>query len=106
MLARNALRFLRAGAIAPAPLWEAVRELGDAVWELAAAYDDERRVEQVAHAGAREAAATASELAEDARDLRLAELVVQVRSVAVDLVRAAERVSGMEDAPRTDELLT
>jgi hypothetical protein len=26
--------------------------------------------------------------------------------VAVDLVRAAERVSGVEDAPRTDELLS
>lgn len=105
VLARNALRFLRSGAIAPAPLWEAVRELGDAVWELAAAYDDERRVEQV-RTLALAAAARASELAEDARDLRLAELVAQVRSVAVDLVRAAERVSGMEDAPRTEELLT
>jgi uncharacterized membrane protein YgaE (UPF0421/DUF939 family) len=105
VLARNALRFLRAGAIAPEPLHEAVAELADATWELAAAYDDERRVEQVRRL-ALAAATKASSLAEDARDLRLAEVVAPVRSVAVDLVRAAERVSGVEDAPRTDELLT
>jgi uncharacterized membrane protein YgaE (UPF0421/DUF939 family) len=105
VLARNALRFLRAGAIAPEPLHEAVAALADATWELAAAYDDERRVEQVRQL-ALGAATKASGLAEDARDLRLAEVVAPVRSVAVDLVRAAERVSGVEDAPRTDELLT
>ena len=79
--------------------------LADAVWELAASYDDDRRVEQVRKL-ALGAATTASSLAEDARDLRLAEVVAPVRSIAVDLVRAAERVSGVEDAPRTDELLT
>jgi hypothetical protein len=105
VLARNALRFLRAGAIAPPQLYAAVRALADAVWELAASYDDERRVEPVRRL-ALEAATTASSLAEDARDLRLAELVVQVRSVAVDLIRAADRVSGNEETPRTDELLT
>ena len=104
VLARNALRFLRAGAIAPPPLHESVAALADAVWELAASYDDERRVEPV-RSLALEAATKASTLAEDARDLRLAELVVQVRSVGVDLVRAAESVSGVEQAPRTDELL-
>ena len=88
-----------------APLHEAVAALADATWELAAAYDDERRVEQVRQL-ALGAATTASGLAEDARDIRLAEVVAPVRSVAVDLVRAAERVSGVEDAPRTDELLT
>ncbi len=105
VLARNALRFLRSGAVAPPPLFEAVRALGDAVWELAGAYDDDRRVGQV-RTHALGAATQASGLAEDARDLRLAELVVQVRSVAVDLVRAADQVSGVEETPRTDELLT
>ena len=105
VLARNALRFLRAGAIAPEPLHQAVAELADATWELAAAYDDERRVEQVRRL-ALAAATKASGLAEDARDLRLSEVVAPLRSVAVDLVRAAEGVSGVEDAPRTDELLT
>lgn len=105
VLARNVSRFLRAGAVAPPALHEAVSELADATWELAASYDDERRIEQV-RALALGAATKASTVAEDARDLRLAELVAPVRSVAVDLVRAADRVSGAEDAPRTDELLT
>ena len=105
VLARNAVRFLRAGSVAPEALHEAVSQLADAVWELAASYDDDRRVERV-RALALEAATRASGLAEDARDLRLSEVVAPVRSVAVDLVRAAERVSGVDEAPRTDELLT
>jgi uncharacterized membrane protein YccC len=91
VLTRNALRFLRAGAVAPPPLFEAVRSLADSVWELAASYDDERRVERV-RSLAVEATTRVSTLAEDARDLRLADVVAPVRSVAVDLVRAAERV--------------
>ena len=105
VLARNALRFLRAGAIAPEPLHGSVRSLADAGGEQAASYDDERRVERVREL-ALGAATQASSLAEDVRDLRLADVVAPVRSVAVDLVRAAERVSGVEEAPRTDELLT
>jgi uncharacterized membrane protein YgaE (UPF0421/DUF939 family) len=107
VLARNTLRFLRAGALAPAALQEAVGALSEAVWELAASYDDERRVERV-RTIALGAAAQASGLAEDARDLRLAELVVQVRSVAVDIVRAAEQAAGADAGPErpTDELLT
>jgi uncharacterized membrane protein YccC len=107
VLARNTLRFLRAGAVAPAALYEAVGALGEAVWELAAGYDDERRYEHV-RSIALGAAAKASALADDARDLRLAELVVQVRSVAVDLVRAAEQAAGADTLPErpTDELLT
>jgi hypothetical protein len=105
VLIRNALRFLRAGAIAPPALPEAVAALADAVWELAAAYDDDRRVGRVREL-ALGAAGQASGLAEEARDLRLAEVVAPVRSIAVDLVRAAEGVSGAEEAPRTDELLT
>ena len=105
VLTRNALRLLRAGSIAPPPLYESIRSLGDAVWELAAGYDDDRRIEPV-RALALEAATKASALAEDARDLRLADVVAPVRSVAVDLVRAAERVSGVDEVPRTDELLS
>src|SRR5688500_9167941 len=105
VLTRSALRLLRAGAIAPPPLWEAARALGDAVWELAAAYDDERRVEAVRRL-ALEAAGRSSAAADDARDMRVAELVVQLRSISVDLVRAADALAGAEDTPRTDELLT
>ena len=65
-----------------------MRALADAVWELAASYDDDRRVEQVRELALGRRRDAPPSLAEDARDLRLAEVVAQVRSVAVDLVRA------------------
>jgi hypothetical protein len=107
VLARTAVRFLRSDVPAPEPLAAAIGGLAEAVWELAAYYDDERRdaaVRRIAVA----AAAEVGPLAEDARDLRLAELVVQVRSVAVDLVRAVDLAGGAEPPPErpTDELLT
>ena len=88
VLARNALRFLRSGAVAPAAADRGgprARRRG-----LGA----RRRLRRRPARRARSARSRwtrprqASGLAEDARDLRLAELVVQVRSVAVDLVRA------------------
>jgi hypothetical protein len=84
-----------------------VAELADAVWDLAASFDDDRRAGEVRRL-ALGAAARVTEEAGDARDLRLAELVVQVRSVAVDLVRAAEQTGGDGVPPPerpTDELL-
>jgi uncharacterized membrane protein YgaE (UPF0421/DUF939 family) len=107
VLARTSVRFLRADVPAPEPLADAVRGLADAVWELAAYYDDERRADSVRKL-ALEAAAKVAPLAGDARDLRLAELVVQVRSVAVDLVRTVDLAGGAEPPPErpTDELLT
>jgi uncharacterized membrane protein YgaE (UPF0421/DUF939 family) len=107
VLARTAVRFLRAGNRAPEELAHAIGGLADAVWELAAFYDDDRREASVRRI-ALEAAGNAAPLAEDARDLRLAELVVQVRSISVDLVRAVELAGGAEPPPErpTDELLT
>lgn len=82
--------------------------LADAVWELAAGYDDPRRASEVRRV-ALDAAGRVTAVAEEARDLRLAEIVVQVRSVAVDLVRAAD-LAALETEPEperpTDELLT
>jgi uncharacterized membrane protein YgaE (UPF0421/DUF939 family) len=107
VLARTAVRFLRADAEAPEPLAVAIGGLADAVWELAAYYDDERRDAAVRRI-ALDAANQVGALTEDARDLRLAELVVQVRSVAVDIVRAVDLAGGAEPPPErpTDELLT
>jgi uncharacterized membrane protein YgaE (UPF0421/DUF939 family) len=107
VLARTAVRYLRAGAPAPEEVTRAIGRLAEAVWELAASYDDDRREESVRRT-ALDAAAQIGHLAEDARDLRLAELVVQVRSVAVDLVRAVELAGGGAVPPEapTDELLT
>ena len=107
VLARTALRYLRAGSPAPEELSRAIARLADAVWEFAAYYDDDRREDEVRRI-ALDAAAHVGPLAEDPRDLRLAEMVVQVRSMAVDLVRAVDLASGIAPPPErpTDELLT
>ena len=78
------------------------------MWELAGSYDDEGREREVRRM-ALGAAGSVADLAAEGRDLRLAEVVMQVRSVAVDLVRAADLAAGAADAPPerpTDELLT
>jgi hypothetical protein len=107
VLARNAVRYLRGGPPAPAELCQAVAGLAEAVWELAASYDDERHDDNVQRV-TREAAARVTALAEERSDLRLQEVVVQVRSVAVDLLRAADLAAGEDPGPEspTDELLT
>jgi uncharacterized membrane protein YgaE (UPF0421/DUF939 family) len=103
VLARAALRYARAGEPAPPELSEAVRDLGAAVWELAAAYDDPRRTDEVMRLG-RMAAARAAAVAERAGAPAIVEIAGHVRSTAVDLVRAAELVA--RDAPAPEELAT
>jgi uncharacterized membrane protein YgaE (UPF0421/DUF939 family) len=107
VLARHAVRLVRGGDV-PAGVPGAVEELGEAIWELAAAYDDPRHARQ-ARRLAVSAAAAATEVHGATPELTLTELVGQVRSTAVDVVRAAELVS---DAPEpaaaempTEELL-
>src|SRR3954469_13078708 len=87
VLARNALRFVRAGRPSP-ELAAAVRDLAAAVWELAAAYDEPARSDAARSAG-RRAAARAAAVTERAGDPAVVEVAGQVRSTAVDLVRAA-----------------
>jgi hypothetical protein len=105
VLARHALRPLREGGEVPAELHGAVLDLSHAVWELAASYD------APAHAkGARDLARRAATRVAELPDTR-ADLVLiggQVRSVAVDLVRAADLVAGVGepvDERPTEELL-
>lgn len=91
VLARHAHRALRAGqTFDPTP----VAQLAEAVWQLAAAYDDPERAHD-ARVLASRAAATAS----------LDALGESVRSTAVDLMRAAELVAGEPDELPTEELL-
>jgi uncharacterized membrane protein YgaE (UPF0421/DUF939 family) len=107
VLARGVLRFARAGRPAPPELADAVRELSAAVWELAAAYDDPRRSADVIRL-ARMAAGRAASVAERASEPGIVEIAGQVRSTAVDLVRAAELVADGAPAPEelpTEELL-
>jgi uncharacterized membrane protein YgaE (UPF0421/DUF939 family) len=107
VLARASLRFTRTGEPAPTELTDAVGDLSAAVWELAAAYDDPRRTDEVIRL-ARKAAARAAGVVERAAPPAIVEISGQVRSTAVDLVRAAELVAHGAPAPEelpTEELL-
>jgi hypothetical protein len=106
VLARNVVALVRDGEDVPESLHGAVRDLSHAVWELAASYDAPSHAEpgrRLAVRAANEAAAVPTERP----DVVL--VGGQVRSVAVDLVRAADLVA--EDADeetderRTEELL-
>jgi uncharacterized membrane protein YgaE (UPF0421/DUF939 family) len=105
VLARNAVSLVRDDGDVPAGLPAAVRDLSHAVWELAAAYDTPAHAEPGKRLAVR--AATEAAAVPGAR----ADVVLvggQVRSVAVDLVRAAELVAGegepIDELP-TEELL-
>jgi len=107
VLARHALRYSRSRLVAPDGLIAAVRELAQAVWALAGAYDDPRGAEEATN-HARIAAARAREAFEQEPDLALTEIIGQVRSTAVDVMRAAEVVAGavqtVDELP-TEEML-
>jgi uncharacterized membrane protein YgaE (UPF0421/DUF939 family) len=99
VLARHAVRLLRSGDPVPETLPDAVNELARAVWALAAAYDRADEAE-AAHAHALRAGALAGGTA-------LA-VMGQLRSIAVDLRRAADLIhdsaADQASAP-TEELL-
>jgi uncharacterized membrane protein YgaE (UPF0421/DUF939 family) len=107
VLARYAARQVRAGERA-SELAGAVGELADAVWVLAAQYEHPDRptaLRDLALAAAR----TAEEIHEREPSLMTTQIVAQVRTVAVDLMRAAESLSAEHAAstwePPTEELL-
>jgi uncharacterized membrane protein YgaE (UPF0421/DUF939 family) len=107
VLARYAARQVRLGEPAP-QLAGAVRELASAVWLLAAQYEHPERGVDVRHT-ALAAARMAGEIHDREPSLLTTQIVGQVRSVAVDVVRAAETLGGEEPAPAwdlpTEELL-
>ena len=104
VLTRYVLRHTRGSEPAPADLPLAVRELADAVWELGAQYDQPARATELrplALSAARHAGLT-HETPE------LTQIAGQVRSVAVDLVRAADQLGEPEEPVwerPTEELL-
>jgi hypothetical protein len=105
VLARNVVSVVRDSEDVPENLPGAVRDLSHAVWELAASYDAPSHAEP-GRALAVRAAAEAAALPDERPDLVL--VGGQVRSVAVDLVRAAELVAGDEEPlgeRPTEELL-
>jgi len=93
VLARHAHRALRAGP-APPEVAPAVGDLARSVWALAAAYDEPERANEARDLASRAAAGT-----------ELDALGESVRSTAVDLMRAAELVSGAPEELPTEELL-
>ena len=105
VLARNVVALVRDGEDVPDNLHGAVRDLSNAVWELAASYDAPSHAEP----GRRLAVRAANEAA--AVSTQRPDVVLvggQVRSVAVDLVRAADLVAENVDEPSerpTEELL-
>jgi uncharacterized membrane protein YgaE (UPF0421/DUF939 family) len=108
VLARHVLRYLRNDRTAPTELVDAVHDLSLAVWALAAELDDATRTATELRLFASRAAGRAVESFESDRDLGLAEIVAQVRSTAIDLVRAAEAGGASGEPPAetpTEELL-
>ena len=108
VLARHVLRFLRAGGSASPELTHSIRDLAAAVWALGAVVEDPAlgAAEVRRHAARASRGATRSYEAD--RELRLAEIVAQVRSTSVDLVRAAEAAGATDGAPQeqpSEELL-
>ena len=107
VLARHVLRLLRSGEVAPAELAEAVHDLSLSVWALAAQFEDPGRATEVRFHASR-AAARAVAIYEREPNLVLTETMGQVRSTAIDLVRASEAAAPVGEPPAetpTEELL-
>jgi uncharacterized membrane protein YgaE (UPF0421/DUF939 family) len=107
VLARHVVRFLRNDRVPPEQLDLALRDLSLAVWALAAELDEPGRGGgRVRHYASRAAGRAIGSFESD-RDLGLAEIVAQVRSTAIDLVRVAEAGSAAASPPAetpTEEL--
>lgn len=107
VLARLVLRHARTEEPAPAGLAEAVSELADAVWELGVQYEQPERSTRLRPL-ALSAAQRATEVSQHGPSPVLTQIVGQVRSIAADLVRAADQL-GEPGAPAwsqpTEELL-
>ena len=107
VLARHAARYVRGGRPAPPARLEAIHDLGLAVWALAAELDHPKGHTEVRTLASR-AASRATEIFDEDRDLGLGEIVAQVRSTAIDLVRAAEAAAETDEQSGetpTEELL-
>jgi uncharacterized membrane protein YgaE (UPF0421/DUF939 family) len=107
VLTRLVLRHTRTEEPVPAGLPEAVRELADAVWELGVQYEQPERVTRLRPL-ALSAARRATEISQHGPSPVLTQIAGQVRSIAADLVRAADQLGepgGPEWSRPTEELL-
>ena len=108
VMARAVVGHIRKAQIPAPDLAESVRDLAQAVWTLAAVFDDPDAREDP-RLYAQRAAARATEAMTRHADPALVEIAARVRSTAVDLLRAAH--AGDPDEPElasaaTEELLT
>jgi hypothetical protein len=107
VLARNVLIYVRGGRPAQPELAAAVRELGLAVWELPAQFQEPWRSGDVLRSSL-QAASQATAVAGRHQDIALNEIAGQIRSIAIDIVKASEASetdqSPLIEAP-TEELL-
>jgi uncharacterized membrane protein YgaE (UPF0421/DUF939 family) len=108
VLARDTVRYVRSDGSPVPDLADAVGDLAQAIWALAAAFDAPDPREEPRRLALR-AAGRATEAMVRHADLLLIEIAGQVRSTAADLVRASQAGapddSGLADAS-TDEMLT
>jgi uncharacterized membrane protein YgaE (UPF0421/DUF939 family) len=108
VLARDTLRYARSGAPPVPDLADAVDDLGQALWALAAAFDESGAGAEPRLLALR-AAARASEAMARHHNLTLIEIAGQIRSTAADLIRAAQAQASDESAfpeASTEEMLT
>lgn len=108
VLARHVARYLRSGRSAPGELSDSIHQLALAVWALAAELDEPAPAASEVRVHASQAATLATRSFEGDPDLGLAEIVAQVRSTSIDLMRAAEAGSRTDRAAEelpTEELL-
>ncbi len=107
VLVRHVLHYVRSGRPPQSELADAIRDLGLAVWELPAQFQEPWRSGDVLRI-ALQAAGRATGAAAREPDIALTEIASQVRSVAIDIVRASEAGetagSALADTP-TEELL-
>jgi uncharacterized membrane protein YgaE (UPF0421/DUF939 family) len=107
VLSRNVLSYVRSGRPAQPELADAVRGLGMAAWELPAQFEEPWRSGDVLRI-ALQAAGRATGAATRHPDIALNEIAGQVRSIAIDIVRASDageaEGGALTEAP-TEELL-
>jgi uncharacterized membrane protein YccC len=107
VLARRIRQYVRGGNPPQPELADAIRDLGLAAWELPTQFDEPWRSGDVLRLALRAAGAATAAAARDPR-LAVNDIAGQVRSLAIDIVRASEAAetdrSALTEAP-TEELL-
>jgi hypothetical protein len=98
VLARHGVRAIRAGSPGQGVLSEAIRELKRALWALSSELDDPARPSPLETHVAR-ASVLSTCAYERNPSLAIAEVVAQIRSVSIDLLRASRGAASAQSAP-------